>query len=129
MTADECQVKCDVKGEKQLQIDIGQLLNQRGIVFISPVFGKKTRIKVGWPDFTFSYFGQTCCIEAKRPGFKPTAEQAKVIQSLRASPNYARVLVATSLEQVKEFLNAVLNQKEGPLERFLQTPSIGGRVE
>jgi hypothetical protein len=110
MTANECQEKIDAKNERELQCQIAAYLNQRDILFLSPTFGKRTRIKSGWPDFTFSWFGQMCCIEAKAGGGALSEEQAKVIDSLRASPNLARVLVATHLDQVRVFLNAVGNR-------------------
>ena len=79
-----CQVesKADVKSEKELQNLCANYLRQLGIPFICPVFGKKTQITVGWPDFTFPYRGRFYGVECKVGANHITPEQARCLAAI-----------------------------------------------
>lgn len=104
-TSAEATEAFEVRSERELQNQIANYLRQRGLVFCQPAYGRKIHIRIGWPDFTTAVRGRFVGIEAKAIGGKLTPEQAAIHKALIEQG--ATVLVATSLKQVKECLDAI----------------------
>lgn len=92
------------KLERQVQAEVLALLRIRGIEVLTPTFGKKTTIKKGWPDCTFSYKGRPIVWEIKAEGGKCSKEQAALHDKLRA--NGWVVEVISDVIIAREVLNA-----------------------
>jgi hypothetical protein len=107
LTSDEAIAKADAKSEGELQGLIVQELNRREIEFIQPRFGKKSKMPIGWPDFTFAYQGVPIGLEAKGPRTPTTKEQLDCHERLRRAPNYWRVEVVKSLAEVVAVLREI----------------------
>ncbi|MDE2097619.1 MAG: hypothetical protein KGL39_10260 [Patescibacteria group bacterium] len=88
--------------EKELQRKLADLLRLKGITFISPAFGRKTRIKSGWPDMSFAINGQACAFEVK-VGYNQPSE-AQTLTMMAMTSNGWHVAVIRNLEQAFEFL-------------------------
>jgi hypothetical protein len=104
-TSAEATEAFEVRSERELQNQIANYLRQRGLVFCQPAYGRKIHIRIGWPDFTTVVRGRFVGIEAKAIGGRLTPEQSAVHKSLVEQG--ATILVATSLKQVKECLDAI----------------------
>lgn len=110
VTAQEAQDKLGEKLERDLQRQIASMLTLHGIEFCSPRMDRRTRIKKSWPDFTFAVNGMACAFEAKRPGEKATQDQSEMHDRMRK--NGWRVVVVTSVEQVRNLLNQWVCDRE-----------------
>jgi len=91
------------KAEKQIQGDIVAFLRQRDIEVLCPAFGKRTRIKAGWPDLTFSYGGIPFAWEVKTEEGVLSTEQSKLFP--RLIRNGWRFSIVRSVKQAKEILD------------------------
>ena len=98
--------KSDAKREKDLQNKIENFLRLRGTTVLRPRMDKKTRIKKGWPDFTFAIKGRAVAMEAKLPGENPSEAQAKKLSAL-AKDGWA-IKVVYSLDEARFFVAALL---------------------
>ena len=108
MTLEEVLGKRAVKTEREIHEQIGQWLNSKGVVYQHERMDKKTRGKVGWPDFTFSWVGSLSgiplafpvAVEVKRPGEQPTQDQYRMHD--RMSKNGWTVFVVHSFAELVE---------------------------
>lgn len=80
---------------------------------MSPAFGKKSRITVGWPDITFAYFGIACCWEVKFENGALKPEQKRLQRELLDAPNNWRHETVRSVEQAKAILDALKEEALG----------------
>lgn len=74
---------------------------------MSPAFGKKSRMTVGWPDITFAYYGIACCWEVKFENAQLKPDQKEMRRQLLDAPNNWRHEVVRSVEQAKAILDAL----------------------
>ncbi len=93
--------------EGALQKEIRQYLNMRGITYINPPFGKKSQLPEGWSDFTFSYHGHFCVIEAKAKSGKLSPAQIDFYLKITGAPNFANYVLVTDLTPVKAMLDQI----------------------
>lgn len=106
-----------IKKELDLQKQIVGLLRIKGIEPLVPIFGRKTRMAVGWPDITFAVrdrsnvdfegYGErtvACTWELKIPGGRHSDEQTKMAVRLSTPPNAWRHRVIESFDQALEEL-------------------------
>lgn len=107
MLPDEILTAATIKGERDLQSTLMSYLMMRGVCPMSPTFGRKTRIKVGWPDITFAYHGVPCVWEVKFQTKKLDPEQEKIQQQLTSAENGWRHAVISTVEEAKAFLDAI----------------------
>jgi len=107
MTADEANDAYEAGKEKELQSDIANLFRLRGIEFIAPPFNRKSQLPEGWPDFTFSYLGFACALEAKTGKAKARPGQMRRMVSMAQRPNCWICRVVRSLDDVRDFLSYV----------------------
>ena len=96
-----------IKGERELQQQLVGYLRTRGIIPMVPIFGRKTRVNIGWPDVTFSYYGYPCVWEVKFGKGKLSEDQIRMSLSLSDHPNYWRWCVIRSVEEAKAFLDGI----------------------
>lgn len=107
-TSEEIEAKKGLELEKEIHRDIDQWLRSKDIVFQHERMDGRTRGTVGWPDFTFGWYSETyprfhgIGCEVKRPGEKPTEDQAKVHEKMRR--NGWTVLVVHSMQELIEEL-------------------------
>lgn len=94
-----------IKGEKDIQKQIANLLTLRGVPFINPPMHKRSMLPKGWPDFTFAYRGNPLGIEAKVLGGEPRPDQVKTLQAM--ADNGWQVHVVTSLAEVQTILRVI----------------------
>lgn len=106
----EAEAARQAKGERDLQTTLTGYLRTRGITTLVAPFGKKSRMREGWPDITFALYGRACAWEVKFEHGKLSAEQAKTHNEMVAPPNNWRVAIIRSVEEAKAFLD--LLQKE-----------------
>jgi hypothetical protein len=111
----EAQSDAAHKSEREMQQMIRAFLEQKGWFYVWQQFGRKASGKKGQPDFvicvpvrltcvhgTFYRHGLFVAIECKMPGFKPTEEQVRAIQSIHWT--HGLTLVATSAKMAIDFL-------------------------
>jgi hypothetical protein len=114
-TPEETLAKAATKNEKALQRDIINLLRLRGIEVIVSRMDKKTSNNVGLPDLLFSVLGHdgymprvyAIAIEVKVPGAYLSAEQRKMHNAMRASPNHWTVKVVKSVQEMQTLLDGL----------------------
>lgn len=94
--------KKPVQKESELQKRVTQLLRLKAITFMVPVFGRKTRMTVGWTDITFAIRGQACGWELKTGTNQLSADQKALHEKLTAEG--WKISVIRSLEDAFEFL-------------------------
>ena len=92
----------DVQSEKKLQELIAGYLRQNNIPFVCPVFGKKTKITLGWPDFTFPFNGKFFGVECKVGANHPTPEQTRCLAAIELNGGIA--VVVRSFEEFRRLL-------------------------
>jgi hypothetical protein len=110
MTLEEVIGKHAVKTEREIHDQIGQWLNSKGVVYQHERMDKKTRGRVGWPDFTFAWLGSLSgiplaypvAVEVKRPGETPTQDQ--LWMHGRMTSNGWKVYVVHSFAELVEQL-------------------------
>ena len=95
--------------EKELQKQLSNLLRLKEITFLSPIYGKKTRVVIGWPDYTFAINGRACAWEVKT-GYNQTTEEQDFMLAKLAKEGW-RTAIIRSVEQAFEFLNQTDNIK------------------
>lgn len=106
MTVAEATASGAARSEKELQRQLVQLLRLKGIEPMVPVFGKKTRMTVGWPDITFAVnqpFG-ACAWEVKIGNGKLSTEQTQMAVRLMSPPNGWRHAVIRSVDEALAIL-------------------------
>lgn len=105
MTADEAQQTYSDGQEDRLQKDIRQYLNLHGVEFINPSMRKRSALPPGWPDFTFSFHGVPCAVEAKAGRNKLDPDQIKMRDKMLA--NGWRWVEARSVADVRALFVAI----------------------
>ncbi len=114
LTIGEVDAAIAEQSERELQNQIYVWLTQhKGIdprTICHPVFGKRTQLVPGWPDFHFCYKGRAVYIECKTSTGKLTHEQVDVLASLERNMGVVRVV--TSLQEVRELLEEIENPHE-----------------
>jgi hypothetical protein len=105
MTIQEIHDKFIAKNERELQSQIVSLLRLRGIEVFSQRMDKRTRGKVGQPDFIFSVNGQSIAWEIKQGNGRLSEEQSTMLQRLSAPPNKWQVAVIKSYDEAISQLN------------------------
>jgi hypothetical protein len=90
--------------EREIQKQLSNLLRLKGVTFCTPVYGRKTRMKTGWPDYTFAIAGQACAWEAKTGSNDPTYEQQLVMTAMIKEGWH--VAVIRRVEEGFDFLKA-----------------------
>jgi hypothetical protein len=89
--------------EKQLQVQILNLLRLKGIEPLWHRTDKKSTATVGWPDITFSagcgLRSIPCLWEIKLPGKKLSEEQMSLMVQLTKPPNAWVYKVITSVDE------------------------------
>lgn len=103
MTQDEAEQMYSDGQEDRLQADIRQYLNLHDIVFINPSMRKRSALPPGWPDFTFSFDGQACAIEAKAGKNKLDPDQ--IVMRDKMVENGWAWIEARSVSDVKELFS------------------------
>ena len=102
-TKGEAETKEDLRREKDLQVQILNLLNQRGIQPLWHRTDKKSTATVGWPDITFAVEqglrNVPCVWEIKLPGKKLSVEQQSVMVKLLSPPNAWTYKVICSVDE------------------------------
>jgi hypothetical protein len=105
---DELSSKGDLRQEKQLQVQILNLLRLKGIQVLWHRTDKKTTGTVGWPDLTFAVEcglkSVPVGMEVKLPGRKLSPEQQRVAVEMMAPPNSWQYHVVTSVDEVLHIL-------------------------
>jgi hypothetical protein len=99
----------DPKAEIALQGEIAQYLRINEIEFIWPDPRKKSRLPIGWPDFTFAFHGVPMALEVKTPIGVVRPEQIEMHAKMQA--NGWRVHVVRSLPEVQAVLRGVLTAR------------------
>lgn len=62
----EAQAKADQRREKELQRDCEQYLNLKNVFYLIMPYGRKTRVRKGWPDLAIWFEGgQSILVELK----------------------------------------------------------------
>jgi hypothetical protein len=88
LTQEEAKRKNDLALEKELQNQIAQDLNRRGIIASHSKFGVKPTIAAGLPDFMFCLYcqftkrGWPIAMECKLPGEKLSEDQMRVMEQM-----------------------------------------------
>src|ERR1043166_1429993 len=113
-TAEEVLAKAQVKNHGPLQKLIFGLLRLRGIEPLTAPVGKKSRMKIGWPDITFAvrasvfvdsqYIGSNgeflpCAWELKVGKDDLSVEQQQMHIRLSTPPNCWRISVIRNVDQ------------------------------
>jgi hypothetical protein len=109
LTADEALQSARVKSEKDLQNLIEAYFRLRGIVAFRSRMDKKTRMRLGTPDFLLALRGEPVAIEAKLPGEPLSDAQVTVHEAMVVEPNGWTYLTVCSLDAVKAFVHDKLD--------------------
>ena len=103
-TMDEIKAKNESKAEKDLHADVIDLLHHRGIRYVGHSrTDKPSTMPAGTPDVLIHYRGYSVAIELK-VGRNPMSPEQIECTMLMVADGW-KVLLAYSLEEVKEFLN------------------------
>lgn len=105
LTAAEAAAKALAGEEDKLQQQIANLLNLRGIEYITPSMRRKSALPPGWPDFTFVYRAVPFALEAKTAVGTLSPEQEALHPRLAA--NGWQVRVVRSVAEVKALLDGI----------------------
>jgi hypothetical protein len=110
-TPEQDQEKREEIAENELQQQICDLLRRHSVLYLRPAMFKRSTLPVGWPDFTFCYWGMPFaweCKVAKGGTIKgdPRPEQIKVLNQL--AENGWKVAVVRSLKQAQDLLRGVI---------------------
>lgn len=101
-TAEEAMAAYSARSEKDLQKQISNLLNLRGIVFINPPMHKRSILPTGWPDYTFALASTPIAIEVKIGKKEASEEQKEIHDKMRR--NGWQVHVVRTLDEVRAIL-------------------------
>jgi len=112
LTSSEIEQKLTVRSERELQDQIRQYLNQKGVPFICPAMFRKSQLPRGWADFTFAFCGVPIIWECKRANGKLRGSQERIVADLVR--NGWRFRLLRSLTEARDHL------REIELERLLQ---------
>lgn len=111
----------EVKNERQLHREIGNLLRLKGVFFVESRMDRKTTTQVGVPDFLFSVLvwiedkltqttieiPQAQAWELKVNGRPLDPEQQKAFETMSAKPNGWSCRVIRSVDQALEELRKI----------------------
>ncbi len=108
-TREEAISEAEIKSERDLHKQIGNLLRLRGIVFFESRMDKKTTRKKGEPDFLFSVailngpptntIAVPCAWECKTGSGQLSDDQKAVAVKLTTFPNHWRFVVIRSVDE------------------------------
>jgi hypothetical protein len=106
MTMPEITAKAAAKLERQLHDQIADYLRMKGIrIAIHSRMDKRPTNQVGTPDFLFAYHRRPVAVEVKRPGCKPTEDQARIMRQMAEDGWMVRVV--HGVEDVKSLLHMI----------------------
>jgi len=117
LTTAEIREKLTGQAERELQGQIRQYLNQKGVHFICPAMFRKSQLPPGWPDFTFAFYGVSILWECKSLTGELRESQEQIVGQLVR--NGWRFRLIRDLEQARGHL------REIELERLLQGKEAG----
>jgi hypothetical protein len=106
MLPEESLARAEVKLEKELQRDIGNVLRLRDIFFGCQRMDRKSNIVEGYPDFWFVYRKKPIALEVKVGANKQTPKQVEAQRRMEADG--WRYKVVRSIQEVMEVLNETL---------------------
>lgn len=106
-TTSEASAKAQAGEEDDLQSDIRQYLNLHRIEFITPGMRRKSALPPGWPDFTFSYRGRACAVEAKAGTNKLDPDQIKMRDRMQQPENGWHWIEARSVADVQALFRQI----------------------
>lgn len=104
-TAAETVSDAIAKSEKELQEQIASLLRRKSIPYIRAAMFKRSSLPVGWPDFTFAFFGIPLGWECKTESGELSIEQKRAHWALQACG--WRIEVIRSLSQAQVSLSGI----------------------
>lgn len=116
-TSSDIEQKLAARAERELQDQIRQYLNQKGVPFICPAMFRKSQQPRGWPDFTFAFCGVPIIWECKSANGKLRGSQERIVAELVR--NGWRFRLLRSLTEARDHL------REIELERLLQGKEAG----
>lgn len=108
----------DAKLEKEIQNRIEGYLGTKGVPCCRPRMDKKSHIRKGWPDFTFSYRGRFIGAEVKTPENSLSDDQKEALKAIRAAPSSGLGVVVRSMEDVVELLRIIDDNPSVRLEEL-----------
>lgn len=104
-TSDEAMAAFSAKSERELQVQIGNLLHQRGIWFDQDAMHKRRTGTKSAPDFQFPYCGRFVAWEVKHDGGKLDAGQERVRDKIINQGGDWRLI--TNLEAARKHLDSI----------------------
>lgn len=108
-SSSEIEQKITGRAERELQNQVRQYLNQKGVSFICPAMFRKSELPLGWPDFTFAYQGIPVLWECESlKGELRESQERVVVQLIR---NGWRFRLIRSLEQARIHLRKIDQEK------------------
>lgn len=116
LTAEEAAARAEIKNHGHFQKLIYNLLRLKGIEPLTAPIGKKSRIKVGWPDITFAIGGfsmgdgmiyEAHAWELKLGRDELSDDQKRMHIRLSTPPNFWKVTVIRSVDEAVKILRGL----------------------